>query len=103
MKVVINKCFGGFGLSKQAQEQFAKCKNIDLGEYYENAGRYENIVDYDIARDDVDLVNIVETLGKDASSWCSQLVVIEIPDGVDWYVEDYDGLEHIAERHRIWR
>jgi len=27
---------------------------------------------------------------------------VEVPDDVDWYVEEYDGLEHIAERHRTW-
>lgn len=33
-----------------------------------------------------------------------RLVVLEIPDGVDWYVaaDPEVGSEHIAERHRTW-
>lgn len=27
---------------------------------------------------------------------------VAIPDGVIWHIEDYDGLEHIAEDHRTW-
>ena len=26
----------------------------------------------------------------------------EIPDDVNWYIAEYDGIEHIAERHRTW-
>ncbi|CAK0757599.1 hypothetical protein CCP1ISM_7520003 [Azospirillaceae bacterium] len=28
--------------------------------------------------------------------------VIEIPDGVDWTIDDYDGVESIHEKHRSW-
>jgi hypothetical protein len=30
------------------------------------------------------------------------LKIIEIPDGVNWYVEEYDGRERVAERRRTW-
>ena len=23
-------------------------------------------------------------------------------DDVNWYIEEYDGMEHVAERHRTW-
>ena len=32
----------------------------------------------------------------------SDLKVVEIPDDINWYIEEYDGLEHVAERHRTW-
>ena len=32
MKVVINRCFGGFGLSDEAIELYAEKKGIKLGE-----------------------------------------------------------------------
>jgi hypothetical protein len=28
--------------------------------------------------------------------------VITIPDGIEWEIKEYDGLEHIAEKHRTW-
>jgi len=39
----------------------------------------------------------------DVDGTYSDLKVVEIPDGVNWYIEEYDGLEHVAERHRTWR
>jgi hypothetical protein len=31
------------------------------------------------------------------------LRIVEIPDGVEWHISEYDGIEHIAENHRTWR
>jgi len=31
------------------------------------------------------------------------LRIIEIPDGVEWQIEEYDGDEWIAEKHRTWK
>jgi len=33
----------------------------------------------------------------------AQLYVVEVPDDVEWYIHDYDGIEHVAEKHRIWQ
>ena len=33
---------------------------------------------------------------------CSTLKIIEIPDDVDWIIEEYDGNEWVAEKHRTW-
>ena len=32
----------------------------------------------------------------------SELKIVEVPDDVNWYIEEYDGMEHVAERHRTW-
>lgn len=48
------------------------------------------------------LVKVVEELGEDANTRYSKLKVVEVPDGVDYTIEEYDGLEHIAEVHRTW-
>ena len=48
------------------------------------------------------LVRVVEELGHKASGRFSSLKVVDIPDGVDYSIEEYDGLEHIAETHRTW-
>ena len=54
-------------------------------------------------RDDKYLVEAVEKLGsKKASGYCAELRVVEIPDGTDYYIDEYDGLEHVAEKHQTW-
>ena len=86
-KIVINACFGGFGLSEKAVSI--------LGEGY----AYE----WDIQRDDPELVRVVEALGEEANGECAQLKVVEIPEDVAWEIKEYDGNEHVAEKHRTWR
>lgn len=91
-KVVINTCFGGFGLSDEAQIIYATEKGLDMAEFSM----------YEIKRDDPVLVQVVEELGTKADGWASHLKVVEIPDDVEYTIEDYDGVEHIAEVHRTW-
>lgn len=56
-----------------------------------------------VARDDPILVQVIETIGSEkASSKYAELQVVEIPDDVEWQIEEYDGLEWIAEKHRTW-
>jgi hypothetical protein len=59
--------------------------------------------DRDVPRDDVALVQTVEEIGQLADGHCAQLKIVEVPDDANWYIEDYDGLEWVAERHRTWR
>ena len=53
-------------------------------------------------RDDPYLVRAVEELGEKANGAHARLVVVEIPDGVNWEINEYDGNEHVAEKHRTW-
>lgn len=92
MKVVINQCYGGFSLSKDAIKEYEKRTNKLESEFYD---RY-------IDRDDKDLVAIVEEMGEAANGSCADLNVVEIPDGISWKIEEYDGYEHVAETHRTW-
>ena len=89
MKVVINKCFGGYSLSEEAY----KFLNIPWDGY-----GYEFMED----RSNPALVKCVEALGKDASGGLSSLKVVEIPDDVEWGIDEYDGLESVVEKHREW-
>ena len=90
MKVVINDCHGGFGLTDAALNEYKIRKGIiDPNFYY-----------YDIPRECPVLVEMVER--GDVGGDFSDLKVVEIPDDVNWYIEEYDGLEHVAERHRTW-
>lgn len=91
-KVVINTCFGGFSLSEEATAMFAELKNISPSQVYL----------FDVDRSDYDLVRVVEQLGKKANGDHAKLKVVEIPADVKWDIEEYDGLEHVAEVHRTW-
>jgi hypothetical protein len=113
MKVVINRCYGGFGLSEQAIDKIYDRKNIAFEKkddqgfvHYFKAGHLGDfdhyLSEHDIARDDPDLVAVVEELGNLANSRYSELKVVEVPDDVKWKINEYDGLEHVAEVHRIW-
>ena len=117
-KVVISTCYGGFGLSHDAEVLYLTGKGIPYTvsestwsgssdkrqcnvSKEDNGGEY--YCDGDIPRDDPLLVRIVESLGTEkASSWASKLEVIEIPDDVEWTIQEYDGTEWIAEAHRTW-
>ena len=90
MKIVINAKYGGFGLSETAIGLYKARKNITDDEFSF----------CEIDRDDPLLVEIVEKLGDDANDKYSKLRVVEIPDDVQWQIEEYDGWEHIAEKHR---
>jgi len=56
----------------------------------------------DIPRDDKDLVSVIKYIGKKSWGKLATLKIIEIPNGVEWEIDDYDGSEHIAEKHRTW-
>ena len=95
-KIVINTCYGGFGLSDEAAAMWRAVKKVadPDGVYY-----------YDIMRDDPDLVHIVETMGEKANSTYSQLKVVEVPTWLKekgWDIHEDDGREWVAERHYTW-
>jgi hypothetical protein len=85
-KIVINRCYGGFGLSEKAQQ-------------------YLGVDDHYAFKDDRSnpkLVECVEELGEEANGDFADLAIVEIPDDVIWEVSEYDGYEHVAEQHRTW-
>lgn len=68
---------------------------------------YKAIWDYlfsydDIERNDPLLVQVIEELGKEANGSCAELTIIEIPDDVEYEIDEYDGNESIHEKHRSW-
>jgi len=85
MKIVINYNYGGFGLSDE------ELKIIGAEWAHE------------VLRNDPKLIKIVEESGQKAGGPLSSLKVVEIPDGVNWVLEEYDGAEWVAEAHRTWR
>ena len=86
-KIVINRCYGGFGLPAQV------CAELDCSKY--------DYREHD-KRNDPLLVECVERLGEAASGAYANLKVVEIPDDVEWTIQEYDGSEWVAEKHRTW-
>lgn len=104
-KIVVNRCFGGFGLSDTAMLDLANRKGwtvVQKGRFYFLNSPEGEITDNDIPRDDPDLVATVETLGEKAAGQFADLLIVEVPNDVEWTIEEYDGREWIAERHRCW-
>lgn len=132
MKVVINKQFGGFGLSEAAYLKLNEygipivapsqevpegeivIRDIDLadegesgemlrrmkplsGRYFDNTFRHN----YE-SRANPLLVRVVEEIGEAANGRFAELKVVEIPDDVQFEIDDYDGIETIHEVHRSW-
>jgi len=58
--------------------------------------------DRDRNRTDPNLIRVVEELGEKANGRCAKLKVIEIPDGTEWEIDEYDGMESVHETHRAW-
>lgn len=156
MKIVINRCFGGFSLSALAIKRLAELNNkpcyffkIEHNENFESIyapstlddcekemlfyaytvpnpeeykgdekwhtmsdkereeqnKRYDetSLSTYNIDRTDKFLVQVVEELGKKANGRFGALKVVEIPDDIEWEIEEYDGMESIHEKHRSWQ
>jgi hypothetical protein len=49
-----------------------------------------------------DLIELIETMGQNASGFHAKLKIVEIPDNISWYIDNYDGLERISEAHKSW-
>ena len=93
-RIVINRCYGGFGLSNLAAKRYRELAWIPEEELFWT---------YDIPRDSAILLQVIDELGAQESSGPhAELKVIEVPEGVKWHIADYDGMEHIAENHRQW-
>ena len=94
-RVIINNCHGGFGLSRDAWVRYCMKRGWDP----DDRNLHPRLID----RDDPDLVQVVRDMGPSASDRLSRLKIVEIPQDVEWQIEEYDGLEWVAEKHRTWR
>lgn len=112
-KIVVNRCWGGFGLSDAALLMIADLKGVELEQRESRYGR-TNFKDWYIKgtdtfygdhqfeRDDPDLIQVVEELGEEADGENARLEIVEIPDDVEWTIDNYDGRESVKERHMSW-
>lgn len=141
MKIILNGCYGGFGLSYEAMVLYwhARCRDLyfykDISTYddyikvhkyerisltdiqnqtkrnqytgyiyctTEDQGEFldhfpENVVnDRDIDRTDPILISVVETMGSEAASGrFAKLYIEEIPNGTQYKIDNYDGIEEL--------
>ena len=136
MKVILNKCYGGFGVSHKAIMLYFEKMGIDVYPYYSvSMGEYVfgespgstmsqryfteyygekvngNDIDWDKSiwinennREDPVLIDIVETLGNEASGRYAKLVVVEIPDELkdNYVIDEYDGIETLHQDVPCW-
>lgn len=151
MKVVINVCYGGFGLSKKAVKRMAELQGRECHFFTFDTTNHLAFLPttleaedfmwtaYDISnpeilkskkswvemtseercadnavserhsletrpreRHDPLLIQVVEELGEAANGGYAKLKIVEIPDGIEYIVEEYDGNEHITEKHQTW-
>jgi hypothetical protein len=102
MKIVVNVDYGNFEVSKAVYQELGKVWN-SYG-YLDNADfgiqDEENSLAY---RAHPKLIAAVEKVGlKKASGAPAALAIREIPDGIEWEIDEYDGIETIHEKHRSW-
>jgi hypothetical protein len=134
MKLVINECYGGYGLSPKAVKRLAELKGrpcyffeairnakfqritLKEAEAREISYAFDTLQpSFDAAefdahvldnrpedRADPHLIQVVNELGTRAGGAHAVLKVVEIPDGIEYIIEEYDGFEHVAEKHRTW-
>jgi len=147
MKIAVNKCFGGFGLSPLAKQEIARRKGKPCyfftrdmrGNHYipcaldeakdayivftytvpnpqdyrlderdedglwKGANARSESISIDFGeRTDPDVIAVIEELGAKASDKYARIEIVEIPDGVDWEIDEYDGVETVHEKHRSW-
>lgn len=91
-KIVINNEYGGFGLSDKAWKMYCERTGKDTEKDWVR----------DVPRDCLALIDIVETLGKESWDDYASLKIVEIPEDVEWEIQEYDGNEWVAEKHRTW-
>lgn len=83
-KAVFNYCYGGFSISEEAAEilSLKKGRPVDT-----------HVFD-DMGRDDADLIALIEERGSEfVSGDCASLSIVEIPEGLTFSWDEYDGME----------
>jgi len=117
MKIVKNTCYGGFNVTQEVGRKLKALgvKIVLKDEEYENGAinNLDNIYlvneEFDIISDnshayrsDKRLIQVIEKIGIENASNNSKLIIVEIPDDVEWEIDNYDGIETIHEKHRCW-
>lgn len=113
-QVVINNCYGGFGISRDAELLYLQRARIDYvlqdRDSRNDTERWGQAIMVNgqewnsrmLPRDDVVLVSVVQELGKLAWGNHAELKIVEIPAEIEWEINEYDGREWVAQTHQRW-
>lgn len=84
-KILVNRCYGGFGFSKEMKEELGKRLGCEIHWDDDYATNPEAIA-------------LFEEHGSEwASGRHAKLKIVELPDETtDWSLEEYDGMEQIV-------
>jgi len=103
MKILINACYGGWGLSNEAIHRFSEKRpeltvnqldSYKTGSYVFINKKGEICISEKSIRTDPDLISIVEELGEMANGAYAEIKVVDIPDeATDWHISEFDGKE----------
>jgi len=101
MKILVNDCFGGYGISLEAELLYLQKKEISYELLEERYGKGKYLINGEetylhLSRTDEVLIEVVEEIGSErASGMHAQLSISEIPDGADYSIHEYDGTEYV--------
>ena len=100
MKLLINRCYGGYGISNEAIELWFTKKGLpmrtELTEYGDKRYYHNDDRIWRLDRDDPTLIEIFEEIGsKRTSGNHSKLSLVELPDFAHFTIGEYDGQEWI--------
>ena len=84
----------------KALEELCDARRVGPDRYKELNGLY--LSQYDIERDDPILIQVIEEMGSESWGFAAELKIVEVPDDIQWEIDEYDGLESISEVHRRW-
>lgn len=105
MEIIINKCYGEFGLSEKAIKRLAEIGLEEAKKIVAEGWEMEGLDSYSLnetERNNPLLVQVVKELGQAANGAHAKLKVVDIPEGTEWEIEEYVGKEWVSEVHKTW-
>lgn len=97
-KVAINRSFGGFSLSPAIHARVCELQGVPIESSYETSSRF--YMSDLVHRTNPHLVQAI--LEARANGTNGDLKVVEVPDHIDWYIDEYDGMETVHEKHHVF-
>lgn len=102
MRIVLNRCYGGFSLSLKALEYLGFTKIVEGCHEMGLKSTDPFGPNLEEERTNPKLIECIEKLGEEAWGTHATLEIFTIPDDLDFYISDNHGFEYVHENHRVW-